>query len=144
MEDFVLASTIQGEVKAQILCGQAIVKTLEKPNAVLANSNRIISRLLARDTNPENNIDRIILYLAGNIVAVQPIAPSDIIPDFSVPGQSKVTFKALFTEGSFSGTFDTLELASKNIGPFSKCVLTAPLGKTGSEQALIIWKLTII
>ena len=100
-------------------------------NAVLPNARKLQARALGGDQ--AYIVDTIEVYLGATLLAADTVVAS-------FPGIESVKFTAVFSESSFSGSFDRLVLKNALNGNFSE-VTGISLSKPSGQKLAIGWEL---
>lgn len=130
-----LAVRIKGQVTFQILDAQGKIQNeFTRHNDIQVAAKDIVSKNLVAD--PASVLATISLYYLGNLVKANPITTKAIVTT------AEVSFKALFIETDFNGSFDTARLTTAGTTDFS--IFSGLIGtKDAAHQLLVTWNISI-
>ena len=135
MQTTSIALKIKGHLKVERITDGLVEVLYDDHNDLLPTFANVIRRALAGQNL--GHINAINAKIGGSLLATA-VASASSIP--SSPS-NEITFNAIFSETSFNGTLDKLELAS-DADLFSE-VGGLSITKDGNSKLSITWKLTI-
>lgn len=128
--------TASGVITATFINYKGEQRVMTSNNAVLSLFKEVLCKLAANMDS--GKIDQLKVSYQGLLLATTPIVT------WEKPDVNKVMFSAIFSEASFNGNFDKLELVSSGTGAVAKVEDITWGIKPPNEQLAINWAITIL